>query len=170
MSATRATPPFWPRVLKVFAVTLVLYVVAFLGVQHLRQRKGPWEVTFATDPNGIPSLTVQQPQLGIRDVTLTVTGANLPPLDEALVLRFDDPTVRQRLPFGRVLFLDNTFLPGTVTLELFGNEIELLPRVLILNKGEHPWRSGETVQLTAREAEADGAADSADPATEPRRR
>lgn len=152
MTRTPASSPFWPRVLIAFAVTLVLYVVGFLGVEHLRQRKGPWEVTFAVATNGVPSITVQQPHLGIRDVTLTFVGTNLPASGEPVVLRFDDPSVPTRLPFGAALFLDNTFLPGTVTLDLFGNEIELLPRVLILNKTEHPWRAGEVIGLQAREA------------------
>jgi hypothetical protein len=138
-------------VLKVFAVTLALYLAGFWAVQHLRQRRGPWELTFATTTNGAPSVTIQQAHLGIRDVRLEITGTNLPgPVDPA-VIRFLDPDTKARLPFGEQVFLDTTFLPGTVTLELFGNEIELLPRVLIVNKEERPWQSGATVELSVRE-------------------
>jgi hypothetical protein len=38
-------------------------------------------------------------------------------------------------------------LPGTVTLRLFGHEIELLPRVLIIDRKEHPWKAGDTIRL-----------------------
>jgi len=37
--------------------------------------------------------------------------------------------------------MDTTFLPGTVAFQLFGHEIELLPRVLIIDHEEHPWHS-----------------------------
>ncbi|MCB1127560.1 MAG: hypothetical protein KDM81_13790, partial [Verrucomicrobiae bacterium] len=109
-------------------------------------------IRFASDTNGVPSITVGQSHLGIRGVQLTFSGTNLPSAGDPVVLRFDDPAMESQLPFGRVLFLDSTFLPGTVTLGLFGNEIELLPRVLIVNKQEHPWKSGEKVPLTVRQA------------------
>ena len=43
--------------------------------------------------------------------------------------------------------MDTTFLPGTLTFQFFGHEIELLPRVLVLDRQEHPWRSGEVVTV-----------------------
>ena len=46
-----------------------------------------------------------------------------------------------------MIFQDPTFLPGTVTLRQFGHEIELLPRVLIIDKKEIPWRAGKTVEV-----------------------
>ena len=51
------------------------------------------------------------------------------------------------VPFGKCVFLDPLFLPGTVTFEMFGHEIQLLPRVLTIDKVEHPWRNGETIRL-----------------------
>jgi hypothetical protein len=41
------------------------------------------------------------------------------------------------------------FLPGTVTLKLFGHEIQLIPRTLTINQVERPWQNGETVVLQA---------------------
>ena len=41
-----------------------------------------------------------------------------------------------------------TALPGVITLDLFGHEIELLPRVLIVNKKEVPWQSGLSLVLS----------------------
>jgi hypothetical protein len=43
--------------------------------------------------------------------------------------------------------MDPTFLPGTLTFRLFGHEIELLPRVLMLDHQEHLWRSDEVIRL-----------------------
>ena len=51
------------------------------------------------------------------------------------------------VPFGNCVFMDTTFLPGTVTLQLFGHEIELLPRVLVIDRQEHSWRPGNTIAL-----------------------
>ena len=60
---------------------------------------------------------------------------------------FDDPT-KTNIPFGEIVFQDLTFLPGTVTLNLFGHEVELLPRVLIIDKEEHAWKTGAVVSVT----------------------
>jgi hypothetical protein len=49
--------------------------------------------------------------------------------------------------FGRVLYEDLTILPGVVTFDLFGHEIELLPRTLIINKKEIPWKSESVLEL-----------------------
>jgi hypothetical protein len=43
--------------------------------------------------------------------------------------------------------MDTTFLPGTVALELFNHEVELLPRVLVIDRQEHPWLSESTITL-----------------------
>ena len=59
---------------------------------------------------------------------------------------FDVP--QRSVPLGRVKFEDLTYLPGTVTLEMFGHEIELLPRTLYINRKPHPWKSNETIRLT----------------------
>jgi len=42
-------------------------------------------------------------------------------------VRFDRPAKRHDLPFGAVKFLDTTFLPGTVTLALFGTRWSCCP-------------------------------------------
>ncbi len=56
--------------------------------------------------------------------------------------------VPYEVPFGKCIFLDTTSLPGTVVLDLFGHEIELLPRALIIDRQERPWRSDTTIELT----------------------
>ena len=40
--------------------------------------------------------------------------------------------------------MNTTVPPGTVTFQLFGRELELLPRVLVIDWQEHSWRP-ETV-------------------------
>jgi len=65
-----------------------------------------------------------------------------------ITLIFREPRpVPYSVPFGKCVFMDTTFLPGTVTFQLFGHEIELLPRVLIIDHAEHPWLSHSTLSL-----------------------
>jgi hypothetical protein len=49
--------------------------------------------------------------------------------------------VPYEIPFGKCVFMDTTFLPGTMVFDLFGHEIQLIPRVLTIDKTEIPWRS-----------------------------
>jgi len=55
--------------------------------------------------------------------------------------------VPYEVPFGKCVFMDTTFLPGTVTFELFGHEIELLPRALIIDRQEHSWQPDLAISL-----------------------
>jgi hypothetical protein len=43
--------------------------------------------------------------------------------------------------------MDTTFLPGTLTFRLFSHELELLPRVLIIDHEEYPWVPGTNIVL-----------------------
>ena len=52
------------------------------------------------------------------------------------------------MPFGRVKFEDLTYLPGTVTFDFFGHEIELIPRTLYINRKPRPWQSNAIISLT----------------------
>lgn len=131
----------------VFLASLVFYVAWFAGVEHWRHRRGPWEVRFGSDAEGNAVLEVTQAKLGIREVRIVARGGALPPGFRPGTVRFDQPDKRAELPFGAVRFLDTTFLPGTVTLALYGHEVELLPRVLIIDKQEHPWRAGDRYEL-----------------------
>ncbi len=150
--------------LKHFAIPLLLavliYIVAYASIEHLRNRKGPWQVTFTHVPQAFstssplpnssssfsaaPLLIINQPALGITNVQIIFTNAPLwknPPAH----LAFSHPKpVPYDLPFGRCIFMDTTFLPGTLTMQMFGHELELLPRVLIIDHQEHDWRPRET--------------------------
>ena len=43
------------------------------------------------------------------------------------------------VPFGECIYQDLMFLPGVVTMNLLGHEIELMPRTLVIDKKEIPW-------------------------------
>jgi hypothetical protein len=127
-----------------FAIAVVLYIVSFSWIQHRRVFRGPWEITFVTDAAGRPSLLISQPMLQISQ-TIAFPGRKIAPANLARVQRFEEAVTD--LPFGEMIFQDPTFLPGTVTMRLFGHEIELLPRVLIVDKKEIPWRAGQTIDV-----------------------
>lgn len=136
--------------LGLFAAVLAVYLAGFYGLEHLRHRKGPWTVTFLTDPNGQPALRVNQPTLDVSDVMLRFAGVQVTASNLPTSIAFDTP--RKPVPFGTVLFEDLTFLPGVVTFHLFGHEIELLPRVLVVNHRPVPWSNGMALTLTVTNA------------------
>jgi hypothetical protein len=84
--------------------------------------------------------------MGITNLTFVFAGERLAQSNLASTVVFDSP--KTNVPFGKVVFLDTTFLPGTVTFELFGHEIELLPRTLVVNLKEVPWKSGAIFKLS----------------------
>ena len=45
------------------------------------------------------------------------------------------------MPFGECIYQDLMFLPGVVTMNLLGHEIELMPRTLVVDKKEVPWNT-----------------------------
>jgi len=129
-------------VLLFFAV-LGLYLAVFFGIERARQHKGPWQVDFQTSADGRPFLIVSQAKLGLSDVKIVVHEQN----SSNTTGRVSFDQVKRAVPFGKVIYEDLTFLPGVVTFDLFGHEIELLPRSLIVNKKQVAWKSGLTVDL-----------------------
>ena len=127
-----------------FAIALALYIVSFGWIQHRRMFRGPWEIIFVTDSAGQPSLKISQPVLQMSE-TIDFPGQKIAPANLARAQSFVEAVTN--LPFGEMIFQDPTFLPGTVTMRQFGHEIELLPRVLIVDKKEIPWRAGQTVEV-----------------------
>ncbi len=128
-----------------FAGALVLYIVSFAWIEHRREFKGPWEVTFQTDATGTPTLLVNEPVLKISQ-KIVFPHENVARTNLSQTVRFDQPVTE--IPFGQMLFQDPTFLPGTVTANFFRHEIELLPRVLIIDKKEYPWQTGRDISIT----------------------
>ncbi len=129
-----------------FIIALVLYLVAYKWIEHRRTRNGPWDVTFNVE-NGKVVLLIQQPALKIQNVRLVFEGTKAQTFS-AQQLRFSDArTVPFNVPFGKCVFQDTTFLPGSVTFELFGHEIQMLPRVLTIDRKEIPWQSDTNIFL-----------------------
>jgi len=128
-----------------FFIVVLMYLAVFYGMEYWRHRKGPWEVNFVSDAQGNPSVVVYQPSLNISSVELLFPGEKAPGSNISQRVSFNRPL--NKIMFGRVLYEDLTFLPGVVTLDLFGHEIELLPRTLIVNKKEVPWQSESVVEL-----------------------
>jgi len=118
-------------------------LAVFFGIERARQHKGPWDVDFQTNAEGSPMLIVSQAKLGLSDVRIVAHGENA----SNAIGRVSFDQVKRPVPFGKVIYEDLTFLPGVVTLDLFGHEIELLPRSLIANKKQVAWKSGVTVDL-----------------------
>lgn len=127
-----------------FALAIGVYVLGYGCDRHWRLRKGPWELTFKSEADGTPSLVINQPAVGVTNVVIRIAGESIS--QAPANVRFSEP--RNEVPFGEILFFDTTYLPGTVTLELFGHEVEMMSRTLVLNFNEHPWKSGEIITLT----------------------
>jgi hypothetical protein len=152
-----------------FVLALVCYGAFYLAIEHRRTWKGPWQVAFTDIAAGAPVMVIDQPSLGITNVQISFPGQLLPATDAVgavaserlgrsspttnhqstfTTLVFAQPrAVPYDVPFGKCVFMDTTFLPGTVTFRLFDHEIELLPRVLIIDHQEHPWRAEATIAL-----------------------
>src|SRR5664279_4008047 len=124
-----------------FLLALVGYIFIYQTIEHQRTRKGPWQVSFTQGTASAPTLIITQPRLGITNVQISFPGETLPvtnsqPTTTTLFFALPRP-VPYDVPFGKCVFMDATFLPGTITFELFGHEIELLPRALIIDRKEH---------------------------------
>ena len=131
--------PGLPRILLIASLSaLAIYVVGYTWMYHRQTRLGPWEVTFTTLTN-TPAIVINQPRLGIQGVQVAFVGASVAS-NVFQTLRFDRPKPwPYDVPFGRCIFMDTMILPGNVTLELFGHEVQLLPRTLTLDRREFKW-------------------------------
>ena|SRR5437016_2286961 len=131
-----------------FIIALLCYVIAYSWIEHRRTHKGPWQVTFTTNRTSALAIIINQPSLAITNVQLIFPGDTPSPTNAPATLLFTRPRpVPFDLPIGKCIFMDTTFLPGTLTLQIFGHEIEFLPRVMIIDHEEHPWRSEELIAL-----------------------
>jgi hypothetical protein len=128
-----------------FLLALAGYALFYAAIEHRRTRLGPWDVTFISAA-GAPAIVINQPSLHITNVQIRFAGQAAAGPDTQL--RFDQPQqVPYDVPFGKCIFMDTTFLPGTVTFQLYGHEIELLPRVLIVDHQDLTWRSDANLAL-----------------------
>jgi len=131
-----------------FLIALAGYALTYHAIEHRRVRNGPWQVTFTTNSSGAPQLVIRQPRLAITNVQIDFTGETFAATNVSQTFNYAQPReVPYPVPFGTCVFMDTTFLPGTVTFDVFGHEIELLPRVLVIYLVEHPWQAGATITL-----------------------
>jgi hypothetical protein len=130
-----------------FVATLFLYVTFYGACELKRRQGGPWNVTFATS-NGVPELRIEHPRLlGPMPVTLRFPGETPDRTDLPITAVFNQP-ITNAMPFGPVIFVDSTILPGTVTLNCFGHVVEIVPRTLFLDFHETPWTAGTNITMT----------------------
>ncbi|HVV73035.1 MAG TPA: hypothetical protein VHI52_16280 [Verrucomicrobiae bacterium] len=131
-----------------FLIAAACYAVFYPTIEHRRVRKGPWEVAFTNSSEGAPMVVINQPKLAITNVQLSFPDHPALPTPAQTNFAFKQPReVPYTVPLGECVFMDTTFLPGTVTFKLAGHEVELLPRVLIVDHQEYPWVSGSTLTL-----------------------
>jgi len=128
-----------------FFIVLLLYLLVFYGCEFWRRHRGGWEVDFVSDSGGRPSVVIYQPKLNISSVEVLFPEERTSISNLSKRITFDRPL--NKVLFGRVLYEDLTILPGVVTFDLFGHEMELLPRDLIINKKEIPWKSETVIEL-----------------------
>jgi hypothetical protein len=125
-------------------IAVVFYVTVFGWLQHLRTAKGPWTADFRADTAGRPALLIFQTNLNISE-TIAFPGQNVQPSNFSRTIIFE--ATPPELPFGQLIYQDPTFLPGTVTLHMFGHQVEFLPRVLTIDKQEYPWKNGAVIEV-----------------------
>jgi hypothetical protein len=129
-------------------IAIALYVVAFWAIEHRRSRLGPWELSFGATATGEPELIINQPRLAVRHVRLVFAEHKFPTGQPPQVVTFAQPREGAfDLPFGRCIYMDLTFLPGVVTCEFFGHEVELMPRTLVVDRQEIAWRTNVAVRI-----------------------
>ena len=139
--------PIWKQIVAVFLCALVGYLAVFYWIEHQRRKEGPWVTTF-TAVDGLPAIVVNHPKLQLTNITIAFVDALAPTnLPQTVAFEHGRPAPFD-LPFGKCVFIDALYMPGTAVCEIFGHEIQLMPRVLTIDKVERPWRSGEKILLT----------------------
>lgn len=139
----------WKTILSIGLITLIVYTLVFSWVEKRRRVKGPWEITF-THAESFPALLINHPKLGLTNISIVFTEANSPTNLTQLIKFPHGQEAPFDLPYGKCIFLDTLFLPGTVVCEMFGHEIQVLPRTITIDQVEYAWRSGEKILLTNR--------------------
>lgn len=135
-----------------FLMAVILYAVSYGCDRHLRLRRGPWQVTFTAETNGTPAIIIRQEKLGVAEFKIIFAGEQVPAGFRPATVAFDTPA--KTPPFGQWVFDDLMWLPGTVTMNLFGHGVELLPRTLKADQREIPWQPRATLTITPQEKRA----------------
>jgi hypothetical protein len=149
------TTGFPKRALLAFVIALAAYAGLYYAIEHRRATKGPWQVTFTREQTGTPTIVINQPSIGITNVQISFAGSSSNLTNDPANLSFGEARRPPfDVPFGKCVFLDTVFLPGTIVFEIAGHQIQLMPRVLTIDGAERPWNSGESVSLTNKPAAA----------------
>ena len=137
----------WKQITAVFVAAVIGYLAVFYFIEHQRHKDGPWQATFA-NVDGRPTIIVNHAKLQLTNITIAFADApvvtNLP---QTIAFEHGRPAPFD-LPFGKCVFIDAIYMPGTAVCEMFGHQIQLMPRVLTIDKVERPWRTGEKILLT----------------------
>jgi hypothetical protein len=127
-------------------LAVVIYGATYYSMEYQRTRHGPWRLTFSAGGTNSPALLINEPGLHLENLRLDFPGQSAAATNATVV--FDQPRdVPFDLPLGKCIFMDAMSLPGTVTLVLFGHEIELLPRTLTIDKKDYPWQSNTNLPV-----------------------
>ena len=65
----------WRVLIRLFFLTLALYICGFYGLEHIRDRKGPWVVTFDAVASS-PTMIIEQKALGINGFKIIFENVN----------------------------------------------------------------------------------------------
>lgn len=139
----------WKKLLTLGLVTLMIYAVSFSWVENRRRKNGPWEINF-TRIDDSPAVIINHGMLKLTNISIVFIGGDASNLEPRTIRFHHGQESPFDLPYGRCVFLDTLFLPGTVVCEMFDHEIQLLPRTLTIDRREHAWQSGEKILLTNR--------------------
>jgi hypothetical protein len=133
-----------------FLATLFLYITLYGGCMAVRRKGGPWVITQDKLPDGTPIVQIEHHRiLSNGPVTLRFPGEVAPArfTNHPLQRIYSQPNTNI-LPYGPVVFLDTTFLPGNVTLDVFGHLVEMVPRTLYLDGKDVGWVAGTNIVLS----------------------
>src|SRR5258706_14055179 len=84
-----------------FVIAILIYFVAYQGIEHRRTRRGPWQVIFTHSPAGDPGIVINQPALRLTNVQIVFAGASAQS-KSASTLDFSQPRqVPYDLPYGK---------------------------------------------------------------------
>jgi hypothetical protein len=131
---------------RIFVGTLVAYVTLYGACTAWKRRGGPWDLVYSVT-NGVPQLRIEHNRrFPGQAVTFAFPGETPARTDLPIAAAFSVP-ITNAMPFGPVLFVDTTTLPGTVVVNCFGHVIEMLPRTLFVNLKDVGWHPGTNIVL-----------------------
>src|SRR5438034_11832460 len=77
-------------------LAVAIYAGGFAFDQHLRTRRGPWEVTFTTESSGAPAILVNQRKLNIANLKIVFLGESSTNIQRAVVFDFPQKRSEER--------------------------------------------------------------------------